>query len=182
MKINCNQFEGLITFYLNNELSDKLRLAFEEHLHNCPSCHIRFNMLSSIIKDLKDAYKQVTNENNDSLPESINNEDDTNIKNSELSAYIDNELNDENCIKVRKNIIAKPTLRKKLENMYKLRKIITNSFEDYKNKTRVDYSKDIIKSLNKTNKDTQIYFHCIAFMMFLALLIGFSIWIIINTV
>ena len=66
--------------------------------------------------------------------------------------------------------------------MYKLRKIITNSFEDYKNKMRIDFSKDIVKSLTKTNEETQMYFHCIAFMMFLVLLIGFSVWIIINTV
>lgn len=35
MKISCNQFEGLISFYLNNELNETLKEAFEEHLKEC---------------------------------------------------------------------------------------------------------------------------------------------------
>ena len=36
-----------------NELGENLKKAFVEHLHNCPNCHIRFNMLNSIVNDLK---------------------------------------------------------------------------------------------------------------------------------
>ena len=67
MKISCNQFEGLISFYLNNELNETLKEAFEEHLKECPTCHIRYNMLSSIITDLKDSYNQIIVEENSNM-------------------------------------------------------------------------------------------------------------------
>lgn len=182
MKISCAQFEGLISFYLNDELSDKLRLAFEEHMYTCPTCHTRFNMLSSIINELKDAYNQIINEEKAEIADIVDVDENKNVQMSELSAYIDNELSDENSIKVRKNIITKPKLRKKLEKMYKLRKIVSDAFLEHKNKMRVDYSKDVMRSINKSTNSNQVYLHCVAFMMFLMLLIGFSVWLIINTV
>lgn len=187
MKITCSQFEGLISFYLNDELSDNLKQAFEEHLHTCPSCHIRFNMLSSIINELKDAYTQIISEENyDDIAcleiGQDETEEDSDPQSSDLSAYIDNELNDEYSVKMRRNIIAKPKLRKKLEKMYNLRKIISNSFDEQKNKLRTDYSKDIIKSLNMQSSNNYVYFHCVVFVMFVMFAIGFSVWAILNIV
>jgi len=170
MKITCAQFEGLISFYLNDELSENLKTAFEEHLSSCPSCHIRYNMLSSIIDELKDAYSQIiTEENAEDIPFAEiagSCEDTENISQSELSAYIDNELDDEFSIKMRRNIIAKPNLRKKLETLYNLRKIMTDSFDNQKNKLKTDYSKSIIRELDVNAASHNAYFHCIAFIMF----------------
>ncbi|MCD8378352.1 MAG: zf-HC2 domain-containing protein [Candidatus Gastranaerophilales bacterium] len=170
MKITCEQFEGLISFYLNDELSENLRTAFEEHLSSCPACHIRFNMLSSIINELKDAYNRIITEetpNNSVFTEidSYNNTSDD-IQGSELSAYIDNELNDEYSVKIRRNIIARPKLRKKIERLYNLRKIIIGSFDEQKDRLKTDYSKTIMKDLNGSSTTRQAYFHCIVFIVF----------------
>ena len=186
MKITCAQFEGLISFYLNNELSDNLKAAFEEHLDSCPSCHIRYNMLSSIINELKEAYNQIiTEENIEDIPcveVSDDEEDAEDIQSSELSAYIDNELNDEFSIKMRRNIIAKPKLRKKLERLYNLRKIMSGSFDEQKSKLRTDYSKAILRELDVNTSNGNVYLHCFAFIMFVIGIIFISSIIIANII
>lgn len=166
MKITCTQFEGLISFYLNGELSEKLKTDFEAHLKSCPSCHIRYNVLNTIIAELKEAYNKFITEENEDDDTLYTENDETEDDIQELSAYIDNELNDEFNIKMRRNIIARPKLRKKLEKLYNLRKIMTSAFADEKNKLRTDYSKSIAKNLNSNRTDNHVYFYCLVFIMF----------------
>lgn len=168
MKITCSQFEGLISFYLNNELSDKLRTEFEAHLSVCPSCRIRYNVLNSIINELKEAYGQyASNDADDTFlyPEMT---DKTGIRDDELSAYIDNELSDEFSVKMRRNIIARPVLRKKLEKLYNLRKIMTSAFAEQKNKLRRDYSGIVAQELNINRPSNYTYFYCFLLIIFVA--------------
>ncbi len=186
MKITCSQFEGLISFYLNNELSETLKEAFEEHLRECPTCHIRYNMLSSIITDLKDAYNQIIVEENsgikvcDDASEYIDDVEEDDIQLRELSAYIDNELDDEVSVKMRRNIIAKPLLRKKLESLYNLRKIMNNEFDAQKNKLRNDYSKSIVRGLDTNSSNRHAYLHCVAFIMFVIGIVFVSTIVVMN--
>lgn len=168
MKITCKQFEELIPFYINDELSKALKSAFVEHLHNCPNCHIKFNMLNSIVSDLKDAYNQLilesTTDNNviDIIAEEES--EDLNELHSNLSAYIDNELNDETNVQIRRNIISKPALRKKIEKLYNIRKLLTNSFNEEKNKLKTDFSKDIIKKIHVKPNQTENFSQCFLFL------------------
>lgn len=167
MKINCKQFEELIPFYINDELGENLKKAFVEHLHNCPNCHVRFNMLNSIVNDLKEAYDNLVFDSNEEEKikiEAITEED--SITNTNLSAYIDNELNDDLSIQIRKNIIAKPILRKKIENLYNLRKIMTDSFNKKKNGLKSDFSKDVIKRIQAKQEEKESFLPCIFFLIF----------------
>lgn len=65
-----------------------------------------------------------------------------------LSAYVDNELSDEENIKVKKYIISNPQARQELEDLYKLRKVMQNSFEKTKQETKVDFSKFILRRID----------------------------------
>ena len=65
-----------------------------------------------------------------------------------LSAYIDNELTDEENIKVKKYVISNVKARSELENMYKLKRMLHNSFDKAKNEVRDDYSKYILKRID----------------------------------
>ncbi|MFQ6091830.1 MAG: anti-sigma factor family protein [bacterium] len=40
--MNCEKFKGLMMGYLDNELSDRDRAAFKEHLMGCPQCSSEF--------------------------------------------------------------------------------------------------------------------------------------------
>lgn len=168
MKLTCKQFEELIPFYLNDDLSESLKKSFTEHLHNCPNCHIKFNMLNSIVNDLKDAYNQIIYDspvkNNEIIDINKNNDVDEFITN--LSAYIDNELNDDANIQIRRNIMTRPSLRKKVEELYSIRKLMTDSFNDEKNRLKTDYSKNIIRKINSNESYTESYAQCFIFIIF----------------
>lgn len=187
MKITCNQIDGLIYFYLNNELSNNLKIAFEEHIKNCPECQKKYKLLSSIITDLKDSYNQILVENNPTVnlynySELANDNEDEIVELKELSAYIDNELNDDTSIKMRKNIIAKPFLRKKLENLYNLRKIMNKEFDTQKNKLKNDYSKSIIRELDTSTQNKHAYLHCIAFIILVISIVFISTIVMMNII
>lgn len=186
MKITCKQFEELIPFYINDELSKSLKSAFVEHLHNCPNCHIKFNMLNSIVNDLKDAYNQLMFDNpdeNDRIIDIVAEDysDDSNELNINLSAYIDNELSDDINVQIRRNIISKPALRKKIENLYNIRKLMTSSFNDEKNRLKTDFSRNIIKKIQSTKPNqSESYIQCFIFIGFVLSIVITSIIILKN--
>ena len=64
-----------------------------------------------------------------------------------LSAYIDNELNDLDNIKIKKIAISNPLARQDLENIYSFKKFLHSSFEKTKNEMKHDYSKSIISQI-----------------------------------
>ena len=79
------------------------------------------------------------------------------FKNYEYSldsnAYIDNELDDENNIKIKKLTINNKKARRYLEDSYALRQVISNSFEKEKNDMRYDFSKKVLLALDFDEKD-----------------------------
>lgn len=180
MKITCNQFEGLLSFYLNNDLGENLKNMVEEHIRNCPDCRMKYDVLHTIIDDIKDAYKQFIN-GDDYIVKDDNEDNDTHSL-SELSAYIDNELSDEHSVKLRKKIVAKPKLRQKIDKLYKIRKFMSSSFKEQKNKLKTDYSKNIVRDINTNLKTRQSYYHCIGFILFVLGMVCLSILIIMHIV
>lgn len=182
MDINCNQFEGLLSFYLNNELSEKMTSAVEKHMEECPNCKMRYSVVNSIIEDIKSAYNEVIQDSedyNDFIEAEYEIPDDE-VKNTELSAYIDNELDEEHSVKLRRNIVAKPKLRNKIDKLYDLRRLISDSKKEQKNKLKTDYSKEIVKTMNNNISDRQVYMHCALFILFVVCVIALSLTAIIN--
>lgn len=162
MKITCNQFEGLLSFYLNNDLGENLTSMVEEHLKECPHCKMKYEVIHSIIDDIKDAYKQFI----DGDEFVVARDDSGNVSPKDLSAYIDNELSDEHSVKIRRSIVARPKLREKVDKLYKLRKFMSDSFREQKSRLKTDFSKDIVRNTDKTLKTRQAYYHCIGFILF----------------
>jgi len=185
MQITCNQFEGLLSFYIDGELTESLKQTFEEHLNECPHCNMKYKLINSIINDIKGAYNQITENTNEECIEAEVIKPDKphdDISETELSAYIDNELPDESNIKIRKNMIAKPELRNKLEKMYKLKKVISDSFTEHKGKLKYDYSRDIVKTMNKSTTSKEAYLHCVLFVVVVILSLILSALIVIKVI
>ncbi len=186
MEINCNQFEGLITFYIDDDLSESLKQSFEEHLKHCDTCKMKFKVISSIIDDIKGAYDKILSENGYNnedfeITEPIYSQDSAeHISELDLSAYIDNELPYEHNVKIRRNIIAKPKIRTKLEKMYNLRKILSDSFAEHKNIMKTDFSRNVIKSLNKEITPKEIYLHCAMFILIVVAALVISVLVILS--
>lgn len=128
-KLSCEQIEALIIFYAEGTLHTLLRKSVAEHLEICPECMNRYLELVKLLNN--------TNEN-----KPIETKQYEAFKNN-LSAYIDNELDNEENIKIKKFAISNQQARQELENMINFKKLLHSSFEKTKNEIKNDYSKSI---------------------------------------
>ena len=69
-----------------------------------------------------------------------------------LSAYVDNELSDNENIKIKKIAISNPLARKDLEEVYAFKQLLHSSFNKTKSNLKQDYAK---KTLEKMYLNTQ---------------------------
>lgn len=144
--LTCTQVSALLSFYIDGKLSEQLTQFVESHLSSCPSCMEKLEALKNMINNLRSVHERIDEVKltpKDDSEELLN----ENLKIS-LSAYIDNELNDSDNIKVKKNIISNAKARTELENMYVLKKMMHNSFEKTKNELKDDYSKLILRRID----------------------------------
>ncbi len=146
INLTCTQVSALLSFYIDDRLSAQLKQFVESHLEVCPSCRAKFEALKAMVSSLKEVHEKMTavklDYNSNQIPQQ-NEEFQMN-----LSAYVDNELSDEENIKVKKYVISNAKARQDLENMYNLRKVLNNSFEKTKNEAKEDYSKYILKRID----------------------------------
>ena len=147
MKITCAQMEILITFYIDNELSQNLRKQVEEHLKKCTTCAAKYEIITSMISDMKSCCKTEGAKKDSSDSQNNPSSYQYQLFKHNLSAYVDNELNDEENLKIKKLTINNKKARKELEESFGLRKIMNNSFKKCVLENKRDFSKHIIKQL-----------------------------------
>ena len=146
-ELTCNQISALINFYLNGRLNPRLKQDFDKHLAKCIECRKKVEELQKIMSKFK-ASKIEQPPKEVMEMDFINN----------LSAYVDNELNDNQNIKVKKMTISNPNARKELETMYKYKKILHSAYEKTKNNSKFDYSKTIVSKIQEPQDYTTNYF------------------------
>ena len=129
-KLSCVQVIALFNFYIEGKLNSKLKESIDSHLKTCPECSKFYSMKGLNLEVYSVGYTQ-----DDKLIEAI-------------SAYIDNELDDNEAVKMRKIAITNPIARKKLEDMYAIKQEMHNYFNKIKNDCKIDYSKHIVGILN----------------------------------
>ena len=145
MKLKCSQMEILLSFYIENELSPCLKQQFEEHLKNCEACAEKFEMVKGIISDIKEsATAKCIQVGKESLYSTDVYQE--NFK-KKISEYLDNELPDEENIKIKKLAITNKLARKELEDSYTIRRLMSESYKKTKSEAKQDFAKSIIKQL-----------------------------------
>ena len=136
-ELTCSQVMALITFYLEDKLSPKLRQFVDNHLKFCPKCKQEYDnaveMASGNIVDYVDYVDYDTPQYK--------------TFKSNLSAYIDNELDNKESLRIKRIAISNPMARKDLQDMYTFKKMLKDSFEKTKADMKVDYSRKIIDNL-----------------------------------
>ena len=169
--LTCQQVSALINFYIEGKLNPRLREYINLHIEKCPACKKKIEELKKILAKYKQHKDTKTTQNTEEkLPEeSIH----------KLSAYIDNELNQSENIKIKKLTISNPIARKELENMYKYRKIIHSAYEKTKNESNFDYSKLIRSNLQNSDDYSTSYFYKLAglFVILITAIIGGFIYL-----
>lgn len=99
--------------------------------------------------------------------------------NETLSAYIDNELSNDENIKIKKLTIANNNARKELENMYKFQKLIHSAFERTKSDVKKDFSKNVVAEITNEDYYSTNYFQKLAliFITIICAIIGGFIYL-----
>lgn len=146
INLTCTQVSALLSFYIDDKLSSQLKQFVEAHLATCPTCRAKLDALSDMVKSLKEVHEKLA----DIKPEVSENPDSEQYNNfkTNLSAYVDNELSSDENIKIKKYVISNQKARGDLEDMYKLRKALNNSFEKARNEAKDDYSRYILKRID----------------------------------
>lgn len=145
-KLTCEQVTALLNFYIEDSLSSKLKEYVKEHLENCSECMEKYismqNMINKFIEiqneEIENPY--ITKQYKDFR--------------SNLSAYVDNELDNQDSIKIKKIAISNPLARQDLENIYTFKRLLHSSFQKTKNELKTDYAKCTLNKLKHNNTDT----------------------------
>lgn len=151
INLTCTQVSALLSFYIDDKLSDQLKQFVEAHLEGCPNCRAKLEALRSMVKSLKEVHEKLAVVKSSDNPEKTSFDEEFKVN---LSAYIDNELSDEENIRIKKYIISNAKARQDLERLYNLKKVLQNSFEKTKNDVKKDYSKYI---LNRIDIQEEVY-------------------------
>lgn len=155
-ELTCQQVSALINFYIEDKLNPRLKEYVNLHLEKCPKCRKKIKELKEILNKYQKNRQTLKLVSNNELQ---NLSDDSKYR---LSAYIDNELNQKENIKIKKMTISNPNARKELETMYKFREILHSAYDKTKNDNHLDYSKNIIAKIQNSTDYTTNYFYKLA--------------------
>ena len=146
MKLTCAQMDVLISFYLDGDLGNSLKSQVEEHIKLCPTCRAKLDIIKSMLLEVND---NIINQ-----PEFTNKTTQTQVASqqyrifkSNLSAYVDNELSEDEGLKIKKFAINNKNARKDLESTYNIRKLLNESFKKSKTETKRDFSKHVLRQM-----------------------------------
>lgn len=142
-ELTCNQVIALMSFYVEDKLNSKLKEYVDEHLRHCPKCREVYMQSQKIMHHIMGLTEN--NVENDDTYVTRQYED---FKQN-LSAYIDNELDENESIRIKKIAISNPLARKDLEDMYAFKRLLHNSFDKTRTEWRNDYSKAIVSKLHQ---------------------------------
>lgn len=147
--LTCTQVSALLSFYIEDKLSIQLKQFVESHLEVCPSCRAKLEALTNMVNSLKEIHEKIAaikSREEGGTENTVNPQ--IEVFKENLSAYIDNELDDEDNLKIKKYIVSNPKARRDLENMYHLQKTLHTSFERTRNDVRDDFSRHVLKRID----------------------------------
>ncbi len=151
MDLTCTQVEMLLSFYIDGELKENLKNKVEEHLKNCPVCSAKYDTLIKLFSGMRESVAELSLKQG-YASESLNKTD----YKVNMSAYIDNELDNNENIKIKKLTINNKKARKYLEDSYALKHVINSAYEKSKNEMKQDFSKNVMSSLDIENQEYTI--------------------------
>ena len=152
MEITCLQMDVLISFYIEGDLSETFKTKVEEHLKKCATCRAKFNIIRSLFTDLKKEVG-VKQQAEEAYSTNIHSSHQYQFFKKNLSAYIDNELPEEENVKMKKYTINNKKARRELEDTYHIRKLMQDSFKKSRNDKKPDFAKNVMRQINNEYKN-----------------------------
>ncbi len=146
-KVICKKVTSMLSLYIDNNLSANEMFFVKDHIAICPACRKKYLYLKSLIKNLQDSYKQFVE-----LSKQKQKKNNFSIKEhekfvSQISPYIDNELNADECFEFRKYLMKSKNAQKALKNAYIIQKNMRYSFNKTKKLASSEITRTVIKQL-----------------------------------
>ena len=157
MKLTCSQMEVLMSFYLEGDLSASLRKQVEEHLEGCSACKAKYDVLEALFGDMRKSVSAVKTGDFPEQKDFTNNSQYYLFK-TNMSAYIDNELPENEKLKIKKFAINNKQAKNDLEKSYKIRKLINDSYLKTRNSVKTDFTRSTLKKL-QLEEENALNFH-----------------------
>ena len=147
-KVICKKVTSMLSLYIDNNLSTNEMFFIKEHIAICPACRKKYLYLKSLIKNLQDSYKQFVE-----LSEKKRKKNNFSIKEhekfiSQISPYIDNELEPNECFEFRKYLMKSKNAQKALKNTYIIQKNIKYAFNTIKKQASPQITQKVLKQIN----------------------------------
>lgn len=176
-QLTCNQVNALLNFYVKDKLNEQLTKYIEYHLSICPKCYEKYQKLKKLVNNFTEISKKINSDLDEEFDNPYLNRQYEDFK-SNLSAYIDNELTDEENIRMKKISISNPIARKDLEDIYTFKRLLHSSFDKTKNNAKEDYSRNVLSRIylmHTSNKLDPFYLIMTLFtVIFAAALLGIA--------
>ena len=163
-KLTCEQVCSLLTFYIEKSLTDNLMREIEYHLNICKNCKLKYLETLNLYKNYN-TVRQNLKKSEDLFSDEFSNSQ-YKLFMENLSAYLDNELNEQDNIRIKKISIINQNARLELENMLYFRYMLQSAFDVTRNNLKKDYSADIISSLFNVKKISKVKNEYKYFMIF----------------
>lgn len=147
----CKKVSSMLSLYIDNKVTYQERAFIEDHISNCDECYKKFLYLKSLIKNLKDSYKQVVE-----LALKKQKQNTFSIREHEkfmenISPYVDNELEAQECFEFRKYLMKSKMAQKELKNTYLMQKEMRTAFEKTKKTMSPALSNAVMDKLRNKN-------------------------------
>jgi anti-sigma factor RsiW len=145
--LTCAQVSALLSYYIDDKLNDQLKQFVRAHLEICPTCRAKYDALKDMMISLKEIKQKLSDFSEDKAAIAQEQKKSSELY-TNISAYIDNELNDDENLRVKKAIISNPIAREDFEKINNIRKLLNESFEKTKNENKTDFSKFILRQID----------------------------------
>lgn len=167
----CEQIEILLSYYIHGDINDRIKYFIETHLQKCNTCRIRYEFLKNTIIEMHSAKAKIDSiKPQKVIPISLYN----NNFREKMSAYIDNELSNEESLKFKKYVIANPPVKTELENMYKIKNALNLSYEKTKSKFKEDFTKEIMQKSGYKQDISALFLKLASIFIFISVFLSIS--------
>ena len=148
----CRKVTAMLSLYIDNKITAAEKSFIDEHLNSCDECYKKYLYLKSLIKNLKDSYKQVLEVALKKQKQRTFSIREHEKFLQELSPYIDNELSAKECFEFRKYLIKSKPAQRELKNIYILQKELRRAFNRTKKEFSPSVSRSVINNLRNKHK------------------------------
>lgn len=143
----CKKVNSMLSLYLDEALAPEQMEFMDRHLEECEECKTRFENLKSVMTSLRNSYQKVRETSQPFF----------NIKEYEYfhdnaSAFIDNELDEEQRAYFMSCLQKSTLAQKKLDELLKTQMLLKKTFNEVAAECPIDYSKKIVHDLKNEKK------------------------------